>query len=137
MSFQATNLNSQAQRVAAHPAPRRPIGRSPFDLTPFMTTAMGLEQRQALFCPEILFSPTLSLVHPALVDAWRINRKQTMFFVFDAVVPCTEYKEGTVYNEDDWDPFADDDPGAFERVCTVVPHMSGHYLKPYKPIPHR
>ena len=103
-----------------------------------MTTALGPDQRQALSSPAYPFSPTLSLVHPALVDAWMINRRNPMFFVFDTVLPCTEYKEGTVYNEAAWDPFADYDPGPMEhRECIVTPHMSGHYLKPYKPIPYR
>jgi len=56
--------------------------------------------------PAKVRRPVISLIAPALADAWRINRKHDMCFILDAVSPARRFKRGMIY--DDEATFPDD-----------------------------
>jgi hypothetical protein len=53
----------------------------------------------SIVVPAEVKRPVIKLVSPALAAAWRVNRKQEMCFIFDAVSPARRFKRGMVFDE--------------------------------------
>lgn len=55
--------------------------------------------------PAKVNKPVANLIHPSMKNRWRVYDRASMSIVFDAVSPVRVFKKGTVYDEDDPDPF--------------------------------
>jgi hypothetical protein len=85
--------------------------------------------------PRQVYQPVMSVVHPLLQGAWKINRRHKMGLIFDVVNPARQFKRGSDYNDDDDLPYAKhvpnsrDDPNVTESDpnATRQPYLSRIY----------
>jgi hypothetical protein len=80
--------------------------------------------------PTAVEEPVLDLVHPKLVDAWKVHPRHQMCYIFEAITPGRQWKRGTVYTEED--PFAEYGPAPWPDLTET---NDLNTLKPYFPRP--
>lgn len=83
--------------------------------------------------PANIVQPISGLVHPALRNAWAINKSVNMCFVFDAASPARQFKRGVLFDEDGTFPdYNDEAPGEVTENDVdspgLMPFMPRDYL---------
>jgi hypothetical protein len=48
--------------------------------------------------PQRVTTPVLARVHSKLVDAWHVDNRNPMWYIFDRSYPPRQFKRGTVYS---------------------------------------
>jgi hypothetical protein len=82
---------------------------------------------------EFRAHPAFRIVHPALVNAWTINKNTDVALTFDVINPVRQFKKGTSYNAAE--PFPRYIPNP-ETDCNVTEvDVEGAMLQPYGTIP--
>jgi hypothetical protein len=77
-----------------------------------------------------MVKPVMQHIHPSMLKAWAIYHYFQPCILFDAASPLRRFKRGTVFNEDDDDPYPDYHPRD-EAEATETDEEG--VLQPYKP----
>ena len=76
--------------------------------------------------------PVANLCAPSMTDCWKIYQVLPPYILFDAVNPTRMFKKGTVFNENDPDPFPTFDYRNRQEATDTDPHGT---LQQFKPLP--
>ena len=86
--------------------------------------------------PTRVVGPVMELVCPALLNAWTINKSNSMAFIFDVVNPVRKFKRRVEFDEEIESPYAEyeSDAGYDSDVTETDVDAT---TQPYNPIPHK
>lgn len=82
---------------------------------------------------RIVTHPVESLVHQALRDAWMINSRLPMAYIFDSVCPARRWRRGMLFDEQaDFPEYDPDYPKELTYTNGPPPGWMPFNVKPYR-----
>jgi hypothetical protein len=115
-----TPIDSSSDSDGEQPKPSR-ILRGTIPILPLDPTS---DPAPGEIAPANIVQPISGLVHPALLNAWTINKSVNMCFIFDAVSPARQFKRGVLFDEDGTFPnYNDEDLGDVTETDVDLPGL--------------
>ena len=124
--------------VRPPPKPPAPNDTDPSDSTSSSSSNNNVDSDTPEYKKEtdrsLIDKPVRALIVPAMSMAWEISQYYQMCILFDAVNPVRQFKRGTVFNEEEEDPYPKYNPcdggdaTESDEEATFKPYKPSDYL---------